>query len=260
MNEIHKTGSAYRSVIMLFMLLSLTSCSKQKNKQDMTFQELQEKTLALIEADRKDVAIEYLEQIVNRHQDQEAVGSYKLLLAELYYKTENYESAQELYNHFYQFYPSDKQAEYAYYRAILSQFNQTLRTDCDQEPTKKTIELCSEYLENPLLASYKQDVADIKNTCEYKLINKEIYIFDFYLQREQYTAAEKRLAYLNKEYLPRHTELASRFLYLECKLAEKIKDKERTSRLLHELETKHPSSQYTRMAHSMLEKKKYFIA
>ena len=174
-------------------------------------------------------------------------------------KTENYEAAQELYNHFHQFYPSDKQAEYAYYRSILAQFNQTLQADCDQEPTKKTIDLCKEYLNNKMLSAYQQDVADIKKTCEYKLINKEIYVFDFYLHKGHYDAAEKRLAYIDQEFVKEHTELASRLLYLRCKLAEKKQDKEKLQELLNNLDSQYPHSQYTRMAHSMLNKKRYFI-
>ncbi len=240
-------------------LILFNSCARQKTKDEMNFEELKTKALAMVESKRNELAIEYLQQIIARHHEREDINKYKLLLAEIYYKNEHYEAAQELYNHYQQMYPSDIHAEYTRYRSILSQFNQTLRTDCDQEPTKKTINLCLNYLENNPDISYKQDVVDIKKTCEYKLIDKEIYIFNFYLKQKKYDAAEKRLTFLAKNQLIKHPDIAPRLVYLECKLAKKMNKADKVKEHLQELDTQFPESQYTRMAHSMLEKPKFIL-
>lgn len=249
----YKNYTLYVPLVLLSLLMA--SCSKQKTKAEMTAQELEKKALTLIAKGNREDAIDYLKVIVSRHHNDKNISKHKLLLAEMYFKNGHFEAARAMYEHFHQLYPSDERAEYAKYQSIRAQFNQTLRLDCDQEPTLETIKLCKNYLSSPIDTIYKEDVQDIKKTCEYKLIDKEIYVFDFYLKREEYAAAESRLAYLQKNFLPEHEELTSRLLFLECKLAHRTNDKKRKESALNTLATEYPESQYTHMAHSLATKK-----
>lgn len=245
--------------ILSLCLGLLVSCAKQKKKEDMTFDELRSKAFASLEKKHNDDAAEYLEQIISQYQDRQDISKYKLLLAGIYFKSGKYQSSCELYENFNQFYPSDTRAEYSKYRAVLAKFYQTLRSDCDQTPTEETTKLCQEYMQNPEYKKYRTDVSDIQNTCEHKLIDKEIYVYDFYLNRGEYAAAKNRLKYLKENYLTKKSSLEPRLLYLESKLAKKEKDIAHAKNILDKLNKQFPESQYTTMTHALIEKPSFLF-
>lgn len=230
-------------------LLFFTQCSKdEKRPENMSFDELKQKTLTAIEKQKNEEAIEYLEKMVAQNPDNDQISKWKLKLADLYFDSGNLPSAQQMYEHFSQFYPSDPNSEYALYRSVLSKFYQTLRIDCDQSDTQDAIKLCNEYLAKPNFVKYKNDIKDIQKTCEHKLIDKEVYVYDFYLKKGNYAAAQKRLQDLKNNYLPKNPELEARLIFLECKLAHKQKNNQVMNNKLEELISKFPDSQFTTMA------------
>jgi len=255
----HKSNYQWHTLFSIAFLLLLASCAKDVKKEEMPLSELSEKALAALENKKRDVAIEYLEQIIYRFPDHQHIAQYKILLAEQYFKKDRYAEAQELYDHYSQFYPSDTRAEYAKYKSILAMYHQTLRHDCDQTETEKTILLCHEYLQNLTYAKYQKDVFDIQNTCENKLIDKEVYVFNFYLKRGEIAASRNRLTYLKEKFSEKHPELSPRLLYLECKLAKHEKNDTIVTQNLSVLKQKYPASQYTNMAKGLAEHKDYFF-
>ncbi|MFH0898500.1 MAG: outer membrane protein assembly factor BamD [bacterium] len=250
-----------RTVLFAFIasLLLLASCAKKttKSKEEMGFDELKKNALVGLEQKKYDRAAEYLEKIVSKFPEHPDTPQHKLTLADTYFKMENYPSAERLYSHYSNYYPSDLKAEYAQYKAIRAQFYQTLRTDCDQTSTEQTISLCKRYRENPTFTKYGKDVQEIQNTCEHKLINKEIYVYNFYLKHKEYAAAQGRLNYLKDNYLTQKKSLEPRVLYLECKLAQKQKKATILEEKLEQLVSKYPKSQYTRMAQSLATRGKF---
>jgi len=234
------------------ILLGSIGCSKQKTKDDMTLPELAKKTTALLEKKKYDDAITHLETLIARFPDNPNVGKYKMLLAELYFKREEYPSAQELYEHYNQFYPSDTSAEYAKYKSLLAMHYQTLRSECDQTETEETVRLCNEYLQNNQYTKYRKDVLDIKKTCTDKLIDKEVYVFNFYLKQDQFDAAHSRLKSLKDKYLAANKSIEPRLLYLETKLAQREKNKKVLHERLDLLMQKYPESQFTQMAQGLI--------
>ncbi len=241
------------------LIMLLTSCSKQKDKDHMNFAELKQEALTNIKTRKFEQATEHLEQIVAKHPDHKDIGKFKLILADSYFKTERYQSAFQLYEHFNQYYPADTKAEYAKYRAVLCQFYQTLRADCDQTTTEKTIELCKEYSENAHYTKYKKDIKALRKTCEKKLIDKEIYVYNFYLKQKKHDAAQHRLNYIKEHFLAQNKNLEPRVLYLECKLAQKKKDEKIAKDNLEKLFAKYPQSQYARMAQSLFTQDKFIF-
>ena len=234
------------------LLFTLPHCAKEdKNIENMSFDELKQKTLSSIEQKQKDLAIECLEKLVAQHPDNENIAEYKLMLADQYFENGNLPSAYQMYDHFTEFYPSDQKAEYANYRSILSKFYQTLKFDCDQSDTENTIKLCKNYNSNNLNKTYKSDVLDIQHTCERKLIDKEIYVYNFYLKKGNFEAAQNRLDYLKVNFLPENPSLEARLLFLESKLAHKQKNKNLEKEKIDILANKYPESQFTKMAQQL---------
>lgn len=243
--------------VLLAVLIS--GCAKQKNKEEMSFNDLKSRATAYMSKKRYDDASEYFEQIVAQHPDHPDIAAYKLVLAGLYFKLGKYPAAYEMYEHFNQFYPASSKAEYAKYRAVLAKYYQTLKVDCDQTETEEASNLCQEYLNNTNYKKYRTDVVDIQKTCEHKLVDKEVYVFNFYLRQGKYDAAEKRLENLKKVYLAKNSSLDARLLYLESKLAKKQKNKTLLINNVEKLATKYPESQFTLMAQSLVTSKNNFI-
>lgn len=240
--------------VFFSILVLLCSCAKEKRRDQMNAQELY--TQASDYSDRKKCsdAIACYEQLIARFPDDANIAEHKMALAELYFKDGRHASAQQLYDNFCQFYPADARAEYAKYRSIMSMFYQTLRSDCDQTETTETIRLCQEYLENKAFGSYRIDVQDIKISCQNRLLDKEIYVFNFYLKKHNFDAARSRLKDIKEKYADLYTHHKARIMYLECKLAHKEKNRtieqEITSKLLQE----HPTSHFTQMAQGLSRK------
>ena len=251
-----KTGIIKSSflIISLGAATIICGCSKQKSRNELGYEELQKQAYADLTNKNEDSACEYLEEIVTRFSDRQDISQHKLALAETYFKLGKFPSAYELYNNFAQFYPSDENAEYAKYRAVLSKFYQTLNPNCDQTTTLEATKLCKEYLNTPAYKKYASDILDIQHTCEFKLIDKEVYVFNFYLNQKKYAAAQNRIKSLEKEYLPKNPSLEARILYLKCQLAKKQKKNAEFQQHLEQLLTKFPNSQFTGLAQGITQK------
>lgn len=257
----NKTLVKLNSTFKLIMaaMLFLCGCSKQTSKNELNYNELKEHAYAELDKKQNEQAAEYLEEMLMRFSDQQDISQHKMSLAEIYFKLGKFPSAYELYSNFAQFYPSDEKAEYARYQAILSKFYQTLKLDCDQTTTMETTRLCKEYLENPSFKQYTTDVRDIQNTCELKLIDKEIYVFNYYLKQGKYKAAENRIKALEKDFLPKNPKIEDRILYLKCQLARTQKKNQEFKETFDLLSTKYPHSQFTQLAQGRKKKTSDFF-
>lgn len=242
----------------LMLLLLLAGCAKNKTKETMTAPELEKKVSAYVKAHKQDSAIPYIEELIARFSDHRNISKYRILLAELHFKEANYSAAKDIYNHFSEFYPGDQKAEYAKYKTILSAFYQTLPADCDQSHTEETIKQCKEYLANSGLEQYRTDVTNILSSCNERLIEKEIYIFNFYLSRKQFDAARNRLKYLKTTHID-NKDLEARLLYLEYKLATKEKNAPVATNIFNTLHAQHPESPFTAMAESFKSRRSFIF-
>lgn len=257
--NIVKKGIAFRDIVFvssaLVLLAGFAGCGKKVQKpEEMAFGELKENALALIEQNKHNNAIEYLEQLVAQYPEHQDIFEYKFMLADLYLKVGRLEEAHSLYNHYTQMYPSEMRTEDAHYKSILSTFYQTLKVSksCDDTDTQRTLGQCKRYLANNSYKKFYNDVKDIQHTCQRRLIDKEIYVFNTYLRRKKYKSAKNRVAYLREKFLPDHPALEAQILYLESKLAHKQQDQDLAKQKTETLFAKYPESRFTKMAHSMI--------
>ncbi len=243
------------------LIVLLGGCSKQNDKkiEDMSFDEIKKRTLSALDKEKKDLAIEYLEKMVAQNPDNPDISIYKLKLADLYFDTGKLESSYQMYEHFIQFYPSNIKTEYVFYKSILSRFYQTLKMDCDQSITNEAISLCNKYLKTSIYNKYSVDVKDILNTCERKLIDKEVYVYNFYLKKGKYESARNRLKYIKDNYLSKKPELEARLLFLGCKLEQKLKKDDILKDKMELLIDKYPDSHFTSMAQRLVKKNSFIF-
>lgn len=245
-------------IIMLAVLLIASGCGKSKKQpQDMSFEELKVEALANVNGKNSDVSISCLEQMIAKYPEHQDIFEYKFMLAELYLKVGRLDEAYSLYKNYTEFCPADARAEEAHYKSVLSKFYQTLKVSksCDDSDTAKTLKRCKDYLANNSYSKYAEDVRDIQYTCERRLIDKEIYVFDTYLRQSKFQSAQKRLADLRETYLPKHPGLEAQILYLESKLAHTQKNAALVQEKVGVLLEKYPESRFTKMAHGLAESK-----
>lgn len=191
-----------------------------------------------------DQSLTYLKKLEKKaSKNTTTVKNIKLEIADITFQEGNLKSAAKLYDDYINLYPGDKEkAAYAKYKGILSNFYCMLQKDRDQTATHKTISLADAFLEgkSSLFKKYAYDVQAIKNHCFTRLYEHDVVVFDFYLKRESFKAAEKRLASMRKELLPKRPDLEPKFLECEIRMAQAQRDIPRVTRISQELATRFP--------------------
>lgn len=167
-----------------------------------------------------DDAIRYLTRLSTETKSSQTIKNLKLELADVYFNQGALKLSADGYQEFLKLYPGDKQAEYAQYKGLLSNFYAMLQTDRDQTPTHNTIRLADSFLEKSnVYKQYNDDVRSIRRTCYYSLYDHEVTVFEYYMKKGSYKAAETRLAAIKKAYQKKLPSIEPQNLHLEYRLA-----------------------------------------
>lgn len=167
----------------------------------MNYREMGERKNILISYNDKATAIKYLEKMIPLCDDLEEKGTIILELADFYFDCGNFKNAELRYKEFYTFYPGNKNIEYAHYKAILCSFQGIYSADRDQTKTKETLTLTADFLQNnERFTTYRKDVLSVQLQCQKRIFDSEASIFNFYLNRCNFKAAQMRLEKLEKDF------------------------------------------------------------
>jgi outer membrane assembly lipoprotein YfiO len=123
-----------------------------------------------------------------------------LEMAHLLFDVRDYTKASQMFNEFALLYPGCDEVESAMYQAIVSTSNLMLDAEHDQSKTIEVLELTQKFLERTSFTHYKKEVEVIASQCEERLLESDINIFNFYISRGNYVAANTRLESIKKEY------------------------------------------------------------
>jgi len=207
----------------------------------MEYEELEQAKNKQIIADNKEVAIKYLEQMLKLCDNINKLAQHLVELADLLFDCSKFGKAGKIYTEFTNLYPGSQQIEYAFYRAILCSFYQTLDAERDQTKTEETIQLIDNFLEREdIFRQYKDEVYRIQIACYQKLVASEINICTFYIKKSSYQSAQKRLDSLRTEWLPKIPAVESQIIILEIALAEKRGNEKIVVQKQQELKKKYP--------------------
>ncbi len=190
-----------------------------------------------------DQSLSYLKKLEKKTKNTTIAKNVKLEIADINFQEGNLKTAAKLYDDYINLYPGDKEkAAYAKYKGILSNFYCMLTKDRDQTTTHKTIALANAFLESnsTLFKKYTYDVQSIRSHCFTRLYEHDTTIFDFYLKKESFKAAEHRLSSMRNELLSKRPDLEPRFLECEIRMAQAQHDTPRVTRVSKELETRFP--------------------
>lgn len=191
-----------------------------------------------------------LEQLVVQHPDAPDCRQWRQNLASTYLTLGNLEPAYRVYRDYTKLYPNDDFAPEAHYQATFAKYKQTvrMRKECDTLEAQKTIKLCEKYLSKPSNTARRDEILDIKKTCENRITNKEFYIFDTYLAHGRTASAKSRLETLKATHLPHNAEIEPQLMYAECKLARAEQRGADAKAICANLQSKFPESPFVKMA------------
>ncbi len=214
---------------------------KYLNMRDMTYEELK-----VVKAQKKkendiENLIRYNEKMLAMCKDMYELKDITLELANLLYESGDREKAGKLYGEFIKLYPGTQEVEYAYFRAIVCCFEGVLDAERDQSKTKETLELTKRFLERAdVFEKHIDEVLKIKMSCCERLIESEMLIINYYMNKNCYKAVENRLAGLQKDYSDQVDNLSPRLITVEIELAFKQNKIDVATQKLALLQEKHP--------------------
>jgi len=176
-------------LFLLFTLL-LASCAgdrpKGKTEAEILFKEAQE----LISEERYLLATEKLNQIKNQYPYSFYAKPSELLQADVLFMQENYVESAAAYLLYRDFHPKDERIEYVIYRIAESYYMQIPPTnDRDLQGAAEAIRYYQELLDKFPKTSYAKLSREKIRLCDKMLMEKDLYIADFYYRTEVYQAS-----------------------------------------------------------------------
>lgn len=153
------------------------------------------------QAERYDLALTKYADVKNKFPYSSLATDAELAIADVHYKRESFAEAQLSYQNFRDLHPKHAKIDYVVYRIAMSYYMQLPETyDRDLSLGHDAI-----YHFDELIKSYPQSqyVAEAKQKREEtyrQLMEKELYIADFYFKQEKYNAALRRYESAIKKY------------------------------------------------------------
>jgi outer membrane assembly lipoprotein YfiO len=196
-----------------------------KKKRNRTFVDFEYEELVQAKNEQKakgstHVTIKYLEQLLKICTDITLLSEHLLELADVLYEDNQYNKSSLVYTQYCSLYPGSAKQEYALYRSTLSSFACILPIDRDQTKTEETLGLTEVFLKQDHFKQYRDEVAHIQTKCYEHLAASECNICNFYITRNKFTAAEKRLAKIRSYWLPKLATLEPTIIAMETNLTE----------------------------------------
>ncbi len=183
----------------------------KKEFKDLTIEELEFNKNLDLKNNNKEGAARYLERMIAiwkpnpKQKDSDRLCQFRLELANLYFDLGLLEKASRSYKEFLKNYPGNTNAEFVYYKLICCLFNESGVSERDQAETKEACKLASEFLERETFVTYRDQVKKMLALCNKKLLDAEINVFNYYLNRsvvkKNYLPAQQRLDYIKENFL-----------------------------------------------------------
>jgi len=172
--------------------------------------------------------------------------------ADKLFKEKDYQGAIQEYKRFLELHPIHKSAPYSQYRIGLSYFKQIKSIDRNIEPAQKALAAFDTVIKVYPGSEHINDSMEKIKICRDKLAEREFYIGNFYLHKEDYHAAIVRFNNILTDY--NDTSVAEKTLY-HLGIAYRSSSKEdKAKEALQNLLTIYPESRYKEDASQLLAK------
>ena len=170
--------------------------------------------------------------------------------ADKLFKEKDFAGAIQEYRRFLELHPLHKSAAHSQYRIGLSYFKQIRSIDRDIEPVQKALSAFETVLRDYSMSEFVKDAGDKIKVCREKLAEREFYVGNFYLKKEDYLAAVERFRIILTEY-PDSAVSEKAFYHLGIAYNSNGKI-EMAVEVLQGLLTRYPDSRYKEDASELL--------
>jgi outer membrane assembly lipoprotein YfiO len=197
---------------------------KKVYMRDMDYEEMREAKNKRIEDKNIEAAIKYAEKMLPLCKDMHEQKDLMLELADLLFDNGELEKAGKKYQEFVKLYPGSEitAIQQASYRAVLCSFYGILDSQRDQTKTQEALDLTIAFLErSEIFPERKDEVLTIQKKCYERLVESEMNVLNFYLNKGRFNAAQTRIDGLRKDYAPKMADLEPCLLTTEIIIAEK---------------------------------------
>lgn len=237
----------------------LTSLTVKPIK-EMTEKELRSCADLALGLESYEDALRYLERLKIVTKSSTTVKELKLEIADLHFEQGALKVSAQEYEEFLKLYPGDKQAEYAQYKGLLSNFYAMLEADRDQTATHNTIKLADSFLDkSDRYKQYNKDVESIKYSCYERLYDHEVVVFDYYMSKGSFKAAETRLTSITKNYSKKLPDTEPKTLHLAYRLADAQGKTKEAQKIQYRLASKFPNQSLRLAQNGAIKQKKSYV-
>ncbi len=212
-----------------------------KDRKKLSFDQLEKAILLAHQLGKDTETILYIDQVLVIAKDATHIQKYKRLKADVVFELGKVESAEQLYQDYFDIYPGAKDIEDVHYRLIVCLSLQAREPDQDQAKTREVVRCANAFIEKKkTYTMYLFEVVKLRDNAYKLLYDHEATVFDYYLFNKQFQAAQGRLAYMRQEFGTKIASVEPDLLHKEYRLALAQKDTARAERVLALLEKKYP--------------------
>lgn len=153
------------------------------------------------DAERYDLAIQKYSDVRNKFPYSQLATDAELAVADVYYKKESFSEAQLSYQNFRDLHPKHPRIDYVIYKTAMSYYMQLPDTiDRDLSSGADAIYHFNEVIKLFPKSEYTKEALENRDDTFKRLAEKELYIADFYMKNESYSAALRRYEGMLKKY------------------------------------------------------------
>jgi outer membrane protein assembly factor BamD len=200
------------------------------------------------ELDRRrwDAARDHFRKIVERHPDSSLVPAARFLVGEAYYREEEYERAVREFEGFMALYPAHPIADLVQYRLARSYFDNMPTLERDQAVTARAVLEFAKVIKQYPESRYAPDAIVKIEACRLRLAEKELWVADYYVKRQQWQAAIQRYDMILKEYA--RTSAVPQALFLKAEALTRLQRTEEADQTFKRLVDEYPASEWAKRA------------
>lgn len=217
---------------------------------------------AQVRFDRTDFtgAIEKYNKVRNEHPYSRFAVLADLRIGDAYYKQSQWASAAEQYRTFVKLHPNHEQVDYARFR-IGKALYQKMPNDWfflppsyerDLSSTENAVRALKSFVNKHPDSEHFAKAEKMLRKARRRLADHEMYVADFYLERENPRGAKMRLKYLLNHYSG--LGLDAKALYLLAVSHLKLGERDKAKVALQDLVEYHPESTFAKRARNYMEK------